>query len=103
MIASALLPSAKRAMCSLVVNGQKFPKVWPPYTWEVELPAGENRIVVEVANTPGKAMDAPEHLAYLKENKFSNTYFERCREFEGLFPDEEPLAHACLTIKKAVY
>ena len=94
------LPSAKRAMCSLVVNGQKFPKVWPPYAWEVKLPAGENRIVVEVANTPGKAMDAPEHLAYLEENKFSNTYFERCREFEELFPDEEPLAPACLTIKK---
>jgi hypothetical protein len=58
--------------------------------------SGENRIVVEVANTPGKAMDDPEHLAYLAENKFSNTYFERCREFEGLSPDEEPLAHACL-------
>ena len=91
------LPNARRAMCSLSVNGKAAGvKVWPPYIWEVELAAGKNVLQMDVSGTPDAAFTAPEHIKYLQENKFDNVYFNRCMTFEKLFPAEQPLAGAVI-------
>ena len=91
------LPDARRAMCLLSVNGKNSGvRVWQPYVWEIELAAGKNLLRMDISGTPDAAFTAPEHISYLKENKFDNVYFNRCMTFEKLFPDEEPLANAVI-------
>jgi len=91
-----VLPGAVRAMCALQVNGSSAGvRVWRPYCWsEVVLPAGKSTLDVDISGTPAPAMTAPEHLEYLRNNKFDNVYFQRCMAFEPIFPDENPLEGA---------
>ena len=84
-------------MIKLTVNSKDAgAKVWPPYCWEIELAAGEKILQLDLSGTPDAAFTVPEHLKYLRENNFNNAYFERCMEFEKIFPDESPLTGACL-------
>ena len=95
-----ILPGAKKSICKISVNGRELStSVWAPYRWEVVLDKGENRIELDISDTPDKAFTAPEHLAYLQENGFDNTYFQRTLEFPVLFPDEDPLAEAYLSVR----
>ena len=91
------LPGALRAMCTLRVNGvDAGDKVWPPYCWDIELQNGTNRIELDITGTPDAAITAPEHMAYLQENKFDNVYLQRCLQFEKMFPNENPLENAVI-------
>ena len=84
-------------MCSLKVNGiDAGERVWPPYCWDIELQKGSNRIELDITGTPDAAMTAPEHAAYLHENNFDNVYWQRCLQFEKLFPNENPLDNAVI-------
>lgn len=95
--AQLILPEALRAMCTLKVNGSSAgERVWPPYCWDITLAPGNNQIELDISGTPDAAITAPEHLAYLKENSFDNVYFQRCGQFEKLFPAENPLANAVI-------
>ena len=91
------LPNALRAMCRVLVNGvESGERVWPPYCWDLELVPGVNRIELDISGTPDAAVTAPEHQAYLHENKFDNVYWQRCMQFEKLFPEEDPLKDAVI-------
>ncbi len=94
--AALFLPGARRAMCALEVNGASRMLVWPPYRWQLSLPAGKVTLTLTVANTPAEAIREPSHLKYLRDNGFDNVYFHCWEDFEPLFPDESPLEGAYL-------
>ena len=92
-----LLPNARRAMCELFVNGKSAgARVWQPYCWEIELPAGETILTMDISNTPNAAVTSSEHQKFLHENSFDNIYWQRCMKFEKLFPNEKTLDGAQL-------
>ena len=95
--ATLVLPSALRAMIEFYANGELVgSKVWAPYSWKFTLRPGVNRLTLDVTGTPAAAMTSPEHVRYLEEHGFLNSYARTCAKFPALFPDEAPLDGAYL-------
>jgi hypothetical protein len=97
--AEVVFPEAVRAVCTLTANGGvPVANVWQPYRWTVDLMPGKNIIEATISDSPAKAMYSPEHMAFLKEKGWANSYWEICSGFEVLFPDEEPLKSAFIRL-----
>ena len=91
------LPNARRAMCELFVNGKSAgAQVWQDYCWEIDLPASKTVLTMDISNTPDAAVTSSEHQKFLHDNNFDNQYWQRCMQFETLFPDEKPLDGALI-------
>jgi hypothetical protein len=91
------LPQAQRALTELNVNGEKAGECpWGPYCWDLELPAGESVLAIDLTTTAAPAFWSDSHSEFLKANDYFNDYHKKCMEFEKMFPDEKPLAGAIL-------